>query len=370
MIRFFGALFLILLFAQVSIAQKFLQGYIIENGENKSGMISYSPSKNKKSVLLFKSNETNETRTLTANELEGFYLSSYDAHFLSIKENESGKNIFTEIAIKGPVTLSTLGTLHVLSKEDEMLQFHLPVGKTVYSSSDEIADKNLLEIKTVGAIKNFLSDCWQSNAGDLTGISISKLSNAVKKYNQCKGFTTNTKKTRIKPGVVLGVNTTLLTIHNTTRKFLPQYGFAIGASADFIPKEFHHKYMLNIQAIYFNNSIKEDSENGIEFTSKNLRFPISIKRFFQPGHHGFFVNPGVAPYVVLDYSNTGILSHRMLKPNQTFTSTVLLGVGWEGFVSPKHKLSITVRYEHDVVGSYSNFDSIQRYVNFQVAYSF
>jgi hypothetical protein len=360
---------MIILFTQTLTAQKYMQGYVIENGAKKDGIISYSPSKKENNALLFKSGKTEPSRKLTADEVDGFFLTFYDAHFVSVTEKVSGKSIFAEVTIKGPVTLSTSGSLHILSKENGTLQFHLPIGKNVYSSKDEVADKKLLEVRTVGAIKDFLSVCWDPNTDDLSDFSISKLTAIVKKYNQCRGVITNAKRGKIRPGIVLGVNTTMLTLKNSTRTFQIQPGFTFGASLDLPTTKFHDKSIFNLQVIYLNNSIKEVSENGLELTRKTLRFPVSLKRFLQPGQRGFCINPGVSPSFLMEFSAKNNLLFPRIDSNQNFTGSAFLGIGWETFITSSHKLSANVRYEQELISPY-NYESTQRYLHFQVTYSF
>lgn len=355
--------------SQTSFGQHYQRGYILENGKKREGLINYSPTKKRHDVLYFKADGFETVQEFTAELIEGFYLDFYDAQFIVIDEEDTGKKIFTELIISGPVTLSSFQNLYVLSKEGKTLQLNLPIGKNVYENRGEVMDKRLIEIKTTGMIKEFLGDCRESETSDLSSLSISRLSKAIINFNQCKGVVSSPKKGGVRPGIVLGSTTTMLKLSDNPRTFQPQTSLAFGASVDIVPNNFLDKTVLNLQAIYYNVTSKEDSDNGLELSYRTLRFPLSLKKYFQPGQRGFFINPGVSPLISWDFEAKNNLIFRPFKLMQAFSGTAFLGLGWESFLFSKQKVTFSMRFESDVVSTY-NYESIYRYVNFQVVYGF
>jgi hypothetical protein len=144
-------------------------------------------------------------------------------------------------------------------------------------------------------------------------------------------------------------------------------GYKFGFTLDFNPNLFHDKSVLNIQLLYFDSKVEENSDGGLKIESQTLRVPIAFKIYLKIGQRGFFVNPGVTPYYTLNYSVENDIFLAPITMNK-IGGAVFAGVGWDSYLGGK-KVTLNLKYEQDFLSPY-NWEATQRYLQFDLGYRF
>jgi hypothetical protein len=303
--------------AHYTFAQLYYPGYIIKNGNKTDGLIAFKKDKNDQN-LLFKPTKSESPQEIGLEQITELYLTEFNARFSPKKNPATGKLILAELLTEGTVNLYNRDKLYILSKDTAVLNLTLPIGKAE-NITDSRAKKSL-EIKALGTVKNFLSNC---NNLKIKSVNSSSLKKAVKEYNECTNQSTpaTKKKGGVGLGIVAGLNMSNLKFKSSKNKFLslmdfdPSISFVTGLNVSFNPKKFLSYTKANIQLVY--NQQKYSGKGSIrnenasltehyttEITTSSLRLPVSIRRYFSLGNEGVFVDLGISPYLVLGLEST------------------------------------------------------------------
>ncbi|NOT76411.1 MAG: hypothetical protein HOP08_15890 [Cyclobacteriaceae bacterium] len=368
------------LISATAYSQTFVRGYIKKNGEKTDGYISYVPSKKKNDVILFKSTEAGASKQLTSEDISGFFLEGYNAEFVSMKDNQSKKIIFTEVIVSGSATLSQFGKRYFVLKGTDTLQINYPLkDKRQTETMADHSDRRLLDIRTVAAVKKLFSDCPDPKIeAKLTNITPGSLANSVLQYNLCKGDPTTSNKSKSKLGIGIVVGYVVPSI-KFTEPYVDFYDMKptlkYGLQLDFIPKQYQTRTALSFQIIIMENKYEKRSDapsymNGsTSLDHITLRFPIALKIFMKPGQRGLFLNPGVAPYFVLNNDKDARITVGNLAAIRSYNASYFFGVGYEFDLNSKLKLAPMIKYERMATEQFVFGSSIQ-YLQLEAALKF
>jgi hypothetical protein len=329
-------------FTTLCLGQTFYDGYIVRNGAKVEGSVQYKPAKKdfSRNYVMFREAGRSEASKLTPDEIERFHINSTNSTFISTAHKDLGKNVFTEIIQEGPVTLSFNGKLYALTKENgDVLNLYIPItGKNIYEFKEELVDKKLAEMKSIGLIKNFLEDCEKVSFREYTTSNINR---AVSRYNACKGKPTFPGKARIQTGVVAGYIHSF--VEATGAAFQPQPGFKVGATFDVQPKSYQVRTLLAMQLVFAQETMR-DEFNVYDNSLTTLRLPIMLKNYVRPGRTGLYFFPGISFYtpIKVEERKLDYLDYKKLGVSYFF------GAGYELMLPSGKRVAAAIRYERDL----------------------
>ena len=348
-------------FTSSATGQIFFDGYIIKDGEKQNGFISYVPTRNSNGNIQFKISKNATPESFSSEQVKEFYIEKFNSAFIAFKENATGKVIYTEIQIRGELTLSYFGNLYVISKTNgENLQIYIPLSKSIHDASpqDPKAAK-LLEVKTIGMIKLFVSDCSGTKTEDavseLFHVTKNTLVRIVKSYNDCKGVPSVKRKgSSISYGILAGFNYASVKFDQPyVNSFSPKLNYEFGVTIDFLPMSFYKKGVVSIQALIVRNSFKLDDLhasyiNGVNIDNTTLRIPIGVKLYTRSGQTGFFFNAAVSPNFYLQRDQKSDIVD-----NGSMSASAIGGIGWRTLLSKRNGIAASFNYEHSIVAPFS-----------------
>lgn len=375
----------ILLIVLISIqtnAQVFVKGTVQRNGKDVDGYIAYRV-KQKKPELYFKASEQGVAEKIDLSTIEGFRFTDYMDVF-NVNQDSAGKTTVERMVTEGEITVYSNALHYRLSKKS--------TGEEVVLSRvrKENANARVLQrVRNAGTLSNLTSDC------DLKGRSTNIVS-AVEQYNKCRGSFHREKNHAVRLNAVAGVNITNASfsgdlLYLSKAKFESGIGYHTGVGITRVPLSYLSRVSLHVDVIYMQTRLKGHADyrifgprsvHDISIDYSTLRAPVSLSIFFQQANRGFYISPGVSPFIFLDYS-TSRKSHLVLgngdvidqqeyedlfqryKQND-YNAGFFAEIGYLKDLSGNSKVKAALRIEHETGRLHKTSPIISTIINYYV----
>jgi hypothetical protein len=361
---------LFILLAIKSPAQVFYKGYFTMDGAQTEGYIGF-PSMSSMESILFSYDKKGKQATFQASDISGFYLHEHQAEFVSVTEKATGKQLFTEVLLKGDATYSSLNNFHVITMEDQTIQIYFPLSKSASGEQVELADVQRTQIRLIATLKDAFKDCLLPDfERAMMPLTNDKVMKAVKHFNACGGQVMRRKKLVMRPGIVAGYQLSKVKFNDSRFDyFTGQASPMVGLDLNMVPSRFFKRAIFNLQLLFWQSKYTLDDTSplaplNIDLDHSTLRMPVSVKLFLAPGRHGFFVNPGIAPVLAF-----GGETNTVLVEIENFSIGGFAGVGYEQPVGIHQRIFGGVRFESSIKSPFSR-GANQLNIQFNAGYRF
>jgi hypothetical protein len=296
----------------------FYEGEISQNGVTKAGFIKYNPKARNKSTISFKEKPDDQPTTLTARDIEGFKISRFNIHVISVPSvSRFDSLIFAELVIQGKASLAVNENEHILILDGQYLNMIIPIDYKRVNTLHEAYSKRIVDIREIGRVKNFLTGCdLKVDYPKLTNTSISEI---VTEYNQCQSAPqTNRKSRKLYVEPVIGFTTSFLQFKGKESaglenvKFDPSTALNFGVNLSFNSGSFVDRSILTAGLIVNENTFESTyryyaSDDDINYTERSKitltrwKFPFMLKRYSSIGQQGFYYGGGLTPYIFREF---------------------------------------------------------------------